>query len=67
MGIVALDTKLDCLNPNLSPDSEAQKMIEATTTSFDSFAKLEFGIPLWKYFNTPTLKKLYAAHDFFTE
>lgn len=65
--MVALDTRLGCLSPNITPDSEAQKMIDAANTSLSVLPELEFGIPFWKYFNTPKLKKLYGAHDFFTE
>lgn len=41
-------------------------MIDAANSSVIAFAKLELGLPFWRLYKTPTLKKLYDAHDFFT-
>ena len=67
VAVVGLNTRLGCLNPDLSPDSEAQKMINAANTSFTILNQLENALPFWKLFMTPKLKKLYKAQDFFTE
>jgi hypothetical protein len=67
VGVVGLNTRLGCLDPNLAPDSEAQKMISAANLSFAAVNELEYGLPLWKYFSTPKLRSLYEAQDFFTE
>ena len=67
MGVVAFNTRLGCLEPNLAADSEAMKMIAATNLSFSSFNELEFQLPFWKYFDTPLLRQVYEAQDFLTE
>lgn len=67
MGVVGFNTRLGCLDPALAPDSEAQKMINAANLSFTAVNELEYGLPIWKYYETPMLRKLYEAQDFFTE
>jgi len=64
---IALDTRLGCLEANLAPDSEPQKMIESVEVQFDALNKLEFGIPIWKYVSTPTWRKFVKASDVFAE
>ena len=65
--MVALNTRLGCLSPNLAPDSEAQKMINAVNTTFTEVANLELNLPFWRFIKTPALKRLYQAQDIFTE
>ena len=65
--MVGFNTRLGCLDPNLAPDSEAQKMIQAANLSFAAVNELEFGLPIWKYYTTPLTQKLFQAQDFFTE
>jgi hypothetical protein len=64
---IALDTRLGCLDANLAPDSEPQKMIDSVQVQFESILKLEFGIPLWKYVSTPGWRKFVKAADVFAE
>jgi len=64
---IALDTRLGCLDANLAPDSEPQKMIDSVQVQFDSFHKLEFAIPVWKYVGSPTWRKFVKASDVFVE
>ena len=64
---IALDTRLGCLDVNLAPDSEPQKMIDSVQEQFEAFQKLELGIPVWKYVSTPTWRKFAKAADFFLE
>ena len=64
---IALDTRLGCLEAYLAPDSEPQKMIDSVEVLFESFHKLEFGIPMWKYVSTPTWRKFVKAADVFLE
>ena len=45
---IAVDTRLGCLDANLAPDSEPQKMIDCVQVQFESLLKLEFEIPIWK-------------------
>jgi hypothetical protein len=67
VAVVALNTRLGCLRPNLAEDSEAQQMIKAVETTFRSMAALELGSPLWRVVSTPTLRELHAAQEFFVE
>ncbi|XP_046635706.1 probable cytochrome P450 49a1 [Daphnia pulicaria] len=67
VGVVGLNTRLGCLQQDLAPDSEAQKMIDAANFSFSAINELEHKFPFWKFFVTPMLRKLYDAQDFFTE
>ncbi len=67
MAVVGFNTRLGCLNPDLSPDSEPMKMIRATNLSFAAVNQLEFGLPIWKYITTPLMRSLFEAQDFFTE
>jgi len=64
---IFLDTRLGCLEANLAPDSEPQKMIDSVQVQLDTLNKLEFGIPIWKYVNTPTWRKFVKAADVFAE
>jgi len=65
--VVALNTRLGCLSPNLAEDSEAQKMVRAVNTTVKNMSELELGVSIWRFINTPKLKELYAAQDFFIE
>jgi hypothetical protein len=67
IALVALDTRLGCLEPNLSPDSEPQQMIEAVHTMFKCLHVLEIGSFMWKLYPTPTWNKFVATMDFFVE
>lgn len=67
VAVVGFNTRLGCLSPNLAPDSEAQKMIQAANDSLQLVNKLDLSFPLWKHFMTPSIKKLFEAQDFFTE
>ena len=67
VAVVALNTRLGCLSPNLAEDSEAQQMIKAVETTFRTMAALELGSPLWRVVSTPTLREQHAAQEFFVE
>jgi hypothetical protein len=64
---IALDTRLGCLDANLAPDSEPQKMIDSVEVQLDAHYKLDFGLPIWKYVSTPTWRKYVKAADVFLE
>ncbi|KAG8226452.1 hypothetical protein J437_LFUL003444 [Ladona fulva] len=66
IAMVALDTRLGCLQANLEPDSEPQKMIEAVNDVFTTSEILELRPPVWKIISTPTWKRFSRAHDYFT-
>ena len=62
-GMTCFDTRLGCLEAD--DDSLPQKMINASSDIFRLSRKLKFSVPLYKYFTTPTWKKLVQAEDFF--
>jgi hypothetical protein len=64
---VALDTRLGCLNSNLEPDSEPQKMIDSIQTQFDCIHKMEMKFPVWKFVSTPTWRRYVKAADLFVQ
>lgn len=67
--LVALDTRLDCLNPHLDADSDGMKMIKAIHTQLDCCNKMEDvagNFPFWKFFPTPMWFKFTRAADAFT-
>lgn len=64
--MVGLNTRLGCLSPDLKPDSEGQKLIAAANESFEAFNNLEFGLPFWRIFTTPGLRKFFKAQDVIT-
>lgn len=64
---VGLNARLGCLDPNLSPDSDAQKLITAANVSFAAANKMEFTFPIWKYYMTKSMRKFFEAQDLFTE
>lgn len=68
VGVIGLNTRLGCLNPVMSSDSEAQKMIDAASTTFEKMSDLEIGLPIRNYLvGSKDMKALYQAQDFFTE
>ncbi|XP_055381760.1 probable cytochrome P450 301a1, mitochondrial [Condylostylus longicornis] len=67
IGRVALDTRLGCLKPNLSPDSEPQQIINAAKYALRNVATLELKAPYWRYFPTPLWTKYVNNMNFFVE
>ncbi|XP_049811771.1 probable cytochrome P450 12a5, mitochondrial [Schistocerca nitens] len=65
VSLVALDSRLGCLEPNLPGDSEPQKMIDAVQVILDATFKLEFRLSPWKLISTPTWRRYVKALDFF--
>ena len=49
VAFLALNTRLGCLNPELSEDSEQITLIRAVSTIFKTSAILDNGIQLWKH------------------
>lgn len=67
IGRVALDTRLGCLEPNLSPDSEPQQIIDAAKYALRNVATLELKAPYWRYFPTPLWTRYIKNMNFFVE
>ncbi|PSN42151.1 hypothetical protein C0J52_18993 [Blattella germanica] len=61
---IALDTRLGCLDGDLKPDSEPQKMIDAVQVQFDTMFKMELGMPFWKFFSTRAWRDFVKASDY---
>ncbi|XP_069671910.1 probable cytochrome P450 301a1, mitochondrial [Periplaneta americana] len=64
---IALDTRLGCFNPDLKPDSEPQKMIDAVQIMFDAMYKMEIQVPFWKIMSTPAWRALVNSADYFVD
>ena len=67
IGRVALDTRLGCLEPNLTPDSEPQQIINAAKHALRNVAVLELKMPFWRYFPTPIWTKYVNNMDYFVK
>nr|AVL92863.1 CYP450 [Locusta migratoria] len=67
ISLVALDTRLGCLDGNLPPDSEPQRLIDAVQVMFDSIYRLEMRLSPWKLVSTPTWRRFVRALDYFYE
>ncbi|XP_068235984.1 probable cytochrome P450 49a1 isoform X2 [Palaemon carinicauda] len=65
VGLVALNRRLGCLDPNISSDSEPMKLIQHINTIFDSLNECEHGVQLWRLYPTASYKKLQKAHEEF--
>lgn len=53
-----MDTRLGCLNPNLAPDSDANRLIKAAHLTIDGVMRTEMGqMDLWQKF--PRLSRAY--------
>ncbi|XP_050079175.1 cytochrome P450 CYP12A2-like [Anopheles maculipalpis] len=61
VGVLALDTRLGVLRPEQS--TEGKTIIALVRNIFDLIHKLEFEPSLWKYFKTPTFKRLMKEFD----
>ncbi|XP_018333056.1 probable cytochrome P450 301a1, mitochondrial isoform X2 [Agrilus planipennis] len=67
IGKVALDVRLGCLDPNLPPDSEPQKIIDAAKYALRNVAILELKFPFWRFFPTPLWTRYVNNMNFFVE
>ena len=67
VALVGLNTRLGCLDPNSSSDSEAHQMIRAANVAITVTNEIEFSLPIWGYITTPKLRQIFRAQDYFTE
>nr|XP_022909506.1 probable cytochrome P450 301a1, mitochondrial [Onthophagus taurus] len=65
IGLVSMDVRLGCLDPNLSPNSEPQKIINAAKYALRNIAILELKFPFWRYFPSNIWKKYVQNMDYF--
>lgn len=67
IGRVALDVRLGCLEPNLSQQSEPQKIIDAAKFALRNVAVLELKAPFWRYLPSRLWSKYVQNMDYFRE
>lgn len=67
IGLVALDTRLGCLDGELAPESEPQQIITAAQFALRNIATLELKAPWWRWFPTPMWKRYVRNMDYFVE
>lgn len=69
IGLVALDTRLGCLDGTLDPKSEPQKIIDCAQFALRNIAILELKAPFWRWFPSisPMWKKYVNNMDYFVE
>ncbi|XP_015120970.1 cytochrome P450 CYP12A2 [Diachasma alloeum] len=60
---IALDHRLGCLEDNLPPDSDPQRMINAIHKMFELFYQLEVLPSLWRLYDTKKLRQLFRTLD----
>lgn len=65
IGLVALNTELGCLDPNLAEDSLPTQLIQLTNEFFEALSAAERGIQTWKYYKTKNYIRLENAHSSF--
>ncbi|MCL4125580.1 UNVERIFIED_CONTAM: hypothetical protein GTU68_048614 [Idotea baltica] len=65
VGLVALNRRFGCLDPNIKADSSQLQLIKTVNDIFKYLNITEMALQLWKYFPTPSYKKLKAGHDVF--
>lgn len=63
VAIVALDTRLGCLEETCSRDAE--KLIESINTFFWNVAEVELKMPVWRIYQNKAFKKYIGALDNF--
>ncbi|KAG1667440.1 APOBEC1 complementation factor [Nymphon striatum] len=69
VAFVMLNKRMGCLAPKLASDSEPQTLINCVNDFFELSAKVELGLPIWRYFPSlsPSYKKLEKVHILFSE
>ncbi|KAF5274300.1 hypothetical protein FQR65_LT04418 [Abscondita terminalis] len=67
IGRVALDTRLGCLDPDLTVNSEPQKIIDAAKYALRNVAILELKFPFWRYFPTTIWHNYIKNMNYFVE
>lgn len=60
---VGLGSRVGCLKDDLKEDDPAKMLITCAKEVLEYTWKLEFRPTLWKYFATPTFKKLMQTYD----
>lgn len=61
------DSHLGFLDPTSNSASEVTKIVSALTTAHTYMSRCETGFQVWRFFETPFAKKLFAACDVLDE
>ncbi|XP_054723171.1 ecdysone 20-monooxygenase-like [Uloborus diversus] len=61
--LLSLEVRLGCLEPRLSPSGDASAMISSVKLLFEAFQELYYGLPLWKFVQTESYRKLDRAES----
>ena len=67
IGVVIFATRLGTLDADLSPDSEAQRFVDAANLAFDTIHKTTMYWPLHKKKNTKAWHQLCESLDYIWE
>nr|BAR80872.1 cytochrome P450 [Ornithodoros moubata] len=59
--MLCLNSRLGCLSENGTKD--AATVIAAAKSLFGAYQRLYYGLPLWKYFNTPAFREYQETED----
>nr|UZE89855.1 cytochrome P450 CYP12AR1 [Chrysoperla zastrowi sillemi] len=65
-GEISLDTRLGCLELNVSQNSEVQQIIDAVNDMFDLIFELNILPSMWRQISTPKYKKFVRTMDYLT-
>lgn len=65
VGLVALNRRLGCLEPDLRENSEPMKLIRLVNELFQNLNDTEIGLHFWTLYPTPSYKKLKKNHEEF--
>ncbi|KAL7643898.1 UNVERIFIED_CONTAM: hypothetical protein RMT77_005907 [Armadillidium vulgare] len=64
IGIVALNRRLGCLEPNLPSDSKQIRLINTVNNMFELISIINAEFPWWKYIYSPSYNKLKKEHEY---
>lgn len=67
VAVVALDTRLGCLDEDVREDSDCVRLINAVNILFDSMYELDVRPSIWRFMATPTWRRYVKALDTFDE
>ncbi|XP_066249042.1 probable cytochrome P450 49a1 [Euwallacea similis] len=62
---VSLNTRLGCLEPSLTKDSESQKIIDSINTFFWKVAEVELKFPVWRLYKNKSFRDYIGALEDF--
>ncbi|XP_042881582.1 probable cytochrome P450 49a1 [Penaeus japonicus] len=67
VGLVALNRRLGCLDPDIPEGSDSLRLIEIVNDILQAVNDIEVSSGLWKILRTPSFKKLKKRHEQFLE